>query len=118
MVHNRSNPACGLNGVSVGPDASNGTMAGFRDRPSPGALLGGLDLQDCLLQLLVSPALRRDLGVRQPVSGRLGVSLSHPVGLGPYPVWNARCVGGLLRETASVCLPLRIVYFVGDLRLV
>ena len=58
----------------------------------PGAWAAGLDSQDCFLLWLLSPASRRFLGVRRHNSDRLGVYVFFPLGLGPSPGWNYRCV--------------------------
>ena len=72
-------------------------MDGFLSMLSPGALMTGLDFQDCCLHCLTSPARRRLPGVRRPATRRLGVYLSLPCGLGPFPGWDCSA-GSRCRE--------------------
>ena len=72
------------------PPAQYGAMGDFLRVLTPGACMGGVDLQDCSLHWLVAAARRRFLGVRRPITGRLGVHLFLPFGLGPPPGWNDR----------------------------
>ena len=58
-------------------------MGDFLRILTPGAYMGGVDLQDCFLYWLVAPVRRRFLGVRHPLTGVLGVHLFLPFGLGP-----------------------------------
>ena len=78
----------------------------------------GVDLQDCFLHWLVATARRRFLEVRRPITGRLGVYLFLPFGLGPLPGWNDRCVKAILSVARSHIPALHIGDFVGDIRLV
>ena len=58
-------------------------MGDFLQTLSPGAYMGGVDLQDSYLHWLVAPVRRRFLGARRPLPGVLGVYLLLPFGLGP-----------------------------------
>ena len=77
-----------LNSVLVNTPVMYGAMDEFLQLFSPGAYVGGIDLQDHFLRCLVSLSFRRNLGVRRPVSGVLGVYLLLPFGSGPSPGWN------------------------------
>ena len=77
-----------------------------------------MDLQDSFLHWLVAAARRRSLGARRPISGRLGVYLSPPFGLGPSPGWNGRCVKAILSAARPPFPTMHIVDFVDDIRLV
>ena len=87
----------GLNDVLVDPPVKYGDMDNCSRLLYPRASVGGVDFQDCFLRWLVSPARRRFLGVRRPVSGRLSVYSFLPFGLGLSPGWNGCCVMEILR---------------------
>ena len=74
-----------LNSCLAGPPAQYGAMDNFLQLLPPGGYMGGIDLQDCCLHLLVAPSGRRYLGVRHPVAGVLRVFLFLQFGLGPSP---------------------------------
>ena len=80
-----------LNSLLVNPDVDYGAMGGLLALLRQGAFMAGPSLQDCFLCLFVSPSSRRFLGVRLPLSGRLGVYLFLPFLPGRSPVWNGRC---------------------------
>ena len=64
-----------------------------------------------------SPAGRRLLGVRHPVSQRLGVFLFLPFGLGTSPARNDNCAKEVLRLAPPARPSFRIIDSLGDLRL-
>ena len=55
---------------------------------------------------------------RNPVSGRSGIYLFPPFGLGLCSLWNDRCVKEVFRPFSRLRPPLHFVDFVDDLRLV
>ena len=61
----------GLNEASRDPAVKYGDVDEFLQLLSPGAFLGGVDFQGSFRHWPVSPACRRFLGVRRPVSGRI-----------------------------------------------
>ena len=85
---------------------------------SPGACMGGIDLQNCFLRWLVAPSRRRYLGVRRPVTGVLGVYLFLPFRLGPSPGRGDTCVRAAPGAVRVNIPRLRLVDFVGDIRCV
>ena len=94
-----------------------GEAAGdFLQLLSPGAYVGGIDLQNCFLRWLVAPSRRRYLGVRHPATGVLGVYLFLPFRLGPPPGWGDTCVRAVLGAVRVNIPRLRLVDFVGDIR--
>ena len=117
MAHDRPNPAYELNDLQVNPSAEYGDMDGFQRMLAPGAPMAGPDSQNCFRHGLASPARRRFLGVRRPVTLRLGVCLCLPFGSGPSPRWGDRCIKEVLRVARSMRSSLRIIDFVGDPRL-
>ena len=57
-----------FNSALAGPPVEYGARDGFLGPLPPGACVGGIDLQHCLLRWLVSPSCRRRQGGRRPVS--------------------------------------------------
>ena len=92
MVHDWSCAQYPLNSMLVNPLVEYSTMGDFLGLLSPGAYMGGVDLQDCFLHWLVAPVRRRLLGARRPTAGVLGAYLFLPFGLGPSPGINGGCV--------------------------
>ena len=82
----------------------------------PGALMEGLNLQDCFLRRSATPASRIFLGVRNPPSGCLDVYLFLHFGLRPSPGWGGRRVEEKIRVAANEPPSRRLVDFAGDLR--
>ena len=118
MVHDWSCAQYPLNALLVNRPVEYGAMDGFLSLLSPGAFMGGVDLQDCFLHWPVAPAHRRFLGVRHPTTGVLGVYLFLPFGLGPSPGINDGCVKEVLSVVRSQFPSLRVIDFVDDVRLV
>ena len=83
VAHDWSNAVYPLNSALANPFAQYGTMDEFSSLTAPGAVLGGIELQDCYLRWLAAPSRRRLLGVRHPATGILGVCLFLPFRLGP-----------------------------------
>ena len=81
-VRDWPNPGHGFNGASVNPGVDYGTTDKFLLSLRPSALMAGFDLQNSFLRRLFSSASRGISGVWRPVSGRIGVYLFLPVGLG------------------------------------
>ena len=79
--------------------------------------IAGLDIKDCFLHWAVHSSCRRRLGVRHPLSGRVGVYLFLPLGLRCAPGINERFVAAVVKAAAR---PLRIhvCRYVDDLRIV
>ena len=65
-------------------------MDGFLSMRSPGTSVAGLDFQYSVLHWYVSPARRRLLGVRRPLTRRPGFHLSLPLGSGLSGAYNPR----------------------------
>ena len=101
-----------LNSCLSNPPAQYGAMDDLLQLLTPGAFVGGIDLQDCFLRRLVAPSRRRYLGVRRPGAGVLGVYLFLPHGLGPAPGWNDVCVKAVRANFPR----LRAVDFADDMR--
>ena len=95
-----------------------GTRVEFLSHLSPGALEGGINLQNCFLCRLVAPFCWRLLGVRRPVSGVMGAYHFLPFGLGPSPGWDDACVKTILQVGRSRFSRLRVADFADDIRLV
>ena len=91
MAHDWPNPAYELNDLQVTPSAELGDMDGFQRMLARGASLAGPGSQNCFRHWSASPARRRFLSVRHPVTLRLGVCLCLLFGSGPSPGWNDRC---------------------------
>ena len=109
MVRDWSNHKYGLNGALLNPPVKYGDMDGFLQLLSPGDCMGGVGSQDGFLHWLVAPPRRCFLGVRHPVSGRLGVYLFLPFGLSQSPGRNDCCVRKVL-GVSPVRLPrLKII---------
>ena len=118
MEHDWSNRGYGPNGVPLNPDVNSGAMDGSSALLRPGACTAAMGLRGCLCHWLASLARRCFLGVRRPMSGRLGVYFFLPFDLCPFQKWNDCCVMELLRLVAKVRPSLLIIDFVDDLRLV
>ena len=107
----------GLNKLLTNPEVNYGTMDSFLRLLRPKGFMAGLDFQDCFFHWKVHHTSRKWLGVRHPVTKRLGVFLFVPFGLGPAPGINDRNVAEVMR-VASIHLPdVEGVVFVDDLRL-
>ena len=87
----------GLNTHLTNPGVNYGTMDSFLELMHPRSFMAGLDFQDCFFHWKVNKESRKWLGVRHPVSGRLGVFLFVPFGLGPAPRINDRNVAEIIR---------------------
>ena len=107
----------GLNQRLMVPDVHYGTMDSFLEKLKPRAYMAGLDFQDCFLHWKVHRDSRRWLGLRHPITGRLGVFLFVPFGLGPAPGINDRNVAEVVRVCKRQTMDLEVVAFVDDLRL-
>ena len=77
----------------------------------------GLDFQDCFLHWPIHRSSRRRLGIRHPVTGRLGVFLFLAFGLGPAPGINDRNIAEAVRAALTIIPGLNTDTFVDDLRL-
>ena len=80
--------------------------------------MAGLDFQDCFLHWMVHASSRRRLGVRHPLSNRLGVFLFLPFGLAPAPGINDKNIAEVIRVCKLAVGQINIVAFVDDLRLI
>ena len=107
----------GFNQRLVIPEVNYGTLDSFIEHLKPRAFMAGLDFQDCFLHWKVHKDSRRWLGLRHPSTGRLGVFLFVPFGLGPAPGINDRNVGEVIRVAKSHTKDVHVVAFVDDLRL-
>ena len=76
----------------------------------------GVVLQHCFLRWLVPASRRRISGARHPVSGQLGVYRFLPFGLGPSSSSNDGRVNEVKRVSRDKVPSMRIIDFVGDLR--
>ena len=83
----------------------------------PGCFVAGLDIHDCFYHWAVHGDSRRRLGVRHPITNRVGVYLFLPPGLAAAPAINEVLVKALVAAAASG-LDVLITRFVDDLRLV
>ena len=117
LVHDWSCRDYSLNSLLPNPPVDYGAIDGFLRLLRPGAFMAGLDFQDCFLHWLVRPVCRRWLGIRHPMSNRLGCYLFLPFGLGPSPGWNDACVKEVLRVLQPVVPRLRFIDFVDDIRM-
>lgn len=118
VAHDWSNVLYPLNSVLVNPPAHYGATDEFLSLPTPGAVMGGIDMQDCFLHWLAAPSRRRPLGVRRPATGILGAYLFLPFGLGPPRGWNDARVKALPEVARSRFQRLGILDFAYDIRLV
>ena len=107
----------GLNQRLLIPDVHYGTMDSFIEKLKPNAFMAGLDFQDCFFHWKVHRQSRKWLGVRHPLTQRLGVFLFVPFGLGPAPGINDRNVAEVIRVCSLQTPELNVVAFVDDLRL-
>ena len=117
VIHDWSHPDCGLNSLLPQPPVAYGSIDSFLSSLKPSAWMAGLDLKDCFFHWPIHPSCRHLLGVRHPVSGRLGSYLFLPFGLGPSPGINDRNVKELIRVVVSHTPGALISDFVDDLRL-
>ena len=108
----------GLNPHLFIPEVNYGTMDSLLGLVFPGCYMAGLDFQDCFLHWLVHADSRRRLGVRHPTSGRLGVFLFLPFGLGPAPGINDRNITEVVRVVRDAVEDINVATFVDDLRLI
>ena len=113
-----SNVLYPLNSVLVNPPAHYRATDEFLSLPTPGAVMGGIDMQDCFLHWLAAPSRRRPVGVRRPATGILGVYLFLPFGLGPPPGWGDARVKALPEVARSRLQRLGVLDFAYDMRLV
>ena len=118
VAHDWSNAPYPLNSVLVNPPAQYGATDELLSLPTPGAVMGGIDMQDCFLHWLAAPSRRRPLGVRHPATGFLRAYLFLPFGLGPPPGWNGDRVKALPQVARSRFQRLGILDFAYDIRLV
>ena len=107
----------GLNQRLVIPDVNYGTMDSFLEHMKPRAYMAGLDFQDCFFHWKVHRDSRKWLGLRHPITRRLGVFLFVPFGLSPAPGINDRNVSEVIRVCKLHTPDLEVVAFVDDLRL-
>ena len=108
----------GLNQHLVIPEVNYGTMDSLVESISPNCYLAGLDFQDYFMHWAIARESRRRLGVRHPSSGRVGVFLFLPFGLGPAPGINDRNIAEVVRVVSHAVGDLKVSAFVDDLRLV
>ena len=78
----------GLNQRLVIPDVNYGTMDSFLENMKPRAYMAGLDFQDCFFHWKVHRDSRKWLGLRHPISQRLGFFPFMAFVLGPAPGIN------------------------------
>ena len=117
-VHDWSNHMYGLRGAVLNPPVEYVDAGAFLQLLSRRAALGGVDFRDCFPRRLAAPSCRRFLGVRDPASGRFGVYLFLPFGLGLFAGWGDPCVKEVLRVSREEVPSLKIIDFVGDPRMV
>ena len=79
--------------------------------------MAGLDFQDCFFHWKVHKDSRNWLGLRHPLTNRLGVFFFVPFGLGPAPGINDRNVAEVIRVSKLQTPDLEVAAFVDDLRL-
>lgn len=79
------------------PDVHYGRMDSFLENLRRRAYMAGLDFRDCFFHWMVHPSSRKWLGVRHPLSGRIGVFLVVLFGLGPAPGINDWNVAEVIR---------------------
>ena len=118
MVHDWSRAGYPLNSTLSNPPVQYGAMGDFLRVLTPGAYMGGVGLQDCFPHLLVAAARRRFLGVRRPITGRLGVYLFLPFGLGPSPGWTDGRATAILSVERSYVPAMHFVDSADGIRLV
>ena len=106
----------GLNPRLTIPDVNYGTMDSLLELLKPRAFMAGLDFQDCFFHWKVHKDSRRWLGLRHPISQKLGVFLFVPFGLGPAPGINDRNVAEIIRVCKLQVPKVGVVSFVDDLR--
>ena len=115
VVHDWSR--VGLNKHLTIPEVNYGTMDQLVANITQGAYLAGLDFQDSFLHWPIHPSSRRKLGVRHPLTKRIGVFLYLPFGLGPAPGINDANIGEVVRVVVNSVGDVIVVTFVDDLRL-
>ena len=103
-----------LNSALANPFVQYGTMDESSSLTAPGAVMSGIDLQDCFLHWLAAPSRRRLLGVRHPATGVLGAYIFLPFWLGPPPGRNDACVQALLMVARSRLQRLGFLDFMDD----
>ena len=108
----------GLNQRLLIPDVHYGTMDSFLEKLRPKAYMAGLDFRDCFFHWKMHKKSRKWLGLRHPITHRLGVFLFVPFGLGPAPGINDRNVAEVIRVCKLRTLELEVTAFVDDLRLI
>ena len=86
----------GLNQCLETPPTRFDTMDDFLDKLRPNAFMAGLNIRDCFYHWPIHPESRRRLGVRHPISRRLGVYLFLPPGLSAAPGYNEQFVGTMV----------------------
>ena len=106
----------GLNQCLETPPTKFDTMDDFLDKLRPNAFMAGLDIRDCFYHWPIHPESRRRLGVRHPISRRLGVYLFLPPGLSAAPGYNEQFVGTMV-DAAKRGLSIHSCRFVDDLRI-
>ena len=113
-----SNALYPLNSASANPSAQYGTTDEFLRLPTPGAVLGGIDLQNCYPALVCGPV--APTPPRSSPSGHWypGGVLIPTLSVGASPGWNDASVKALLKVSRSRLQRLGILEFADDLRLV
>ena len=113
MVHDWTR--AGLNEFLTIPDMASDTLDMLVNQLRPGCFVAGLDIRDCFLHWPLHASCRHRLGVWHPWTGRLGVYLFLPPGLGPAPGVNDKHVAEMVRIAAQP-MPMHVVRYVDDLR--
>ena len=89
-----------LNSALANPFVQYGTMDESSSLTAPGAVMSGIDLQDCFLHWLAAPSRRRLLGVFHPATGFLGAYIHRPLAI--RPLYSYRLGWGLPRVGATL----------------
>ena len=98
--HDWLNAVCPLNSALANPFVQYGTMDESSSLTAPGAVMSGIDLQDCFLHWLAAPSRRRLLGVFHPATGFLGAYIHRPLAI--RPLYSYRLGWGLPRVGATL----------------
>ena len=106
----------GLNECLELPAMASDTLDLLINNLRPLCHVAGLDIRDCFLHWPLHASCRRKLGVRHPWTGKIGVYLFLPPGLGPAPAINDVHVAEVVRVAAQG-MPLHIARYVDDLRM-
>ena len=105
-----------LNECLVVPEMTSDTLDILINQLRPNCHVAGLDIRDCFLHWPIHRSCRHRLGVRHPWTGRLGVYMFLPPGLGPAPAINESRVSEIVM-VAVKHMPLLVCRYVDDLRI-